>query len=299
VTTGRSIVFAILIASSATDAEAALFTGSAAACEGRLARLSARLDQTAATAQTVVYLPVSPGFQPPRLKSGERPASIDAIIEVAASRALIDGRPVEAPPGKLAAAISNEVTANRDRWRILHPNQKPPRARIGLWLDGRDSAGEAALLVERLSSRSDTVLLGIDESLEPAQQPRPADVVKRLSAIDAETSVAAKSRLTSVAIGDALAGCAGHDRRVQNQGSGGRLHESTLAVVRRCACVGVDMDLLEALLAPVVPAVAGRSVQIRPGAAVTLELPRSATVQEMITAIPPARSFSIHWRERR
>jgi hypothetical protein len=216
---------------------------------------------------------------------------VAALIEVGTNAVWIDGRSMGAPHGDPADTIKSEVAAGRERWRILHPNQKADRVPIGIWLDVRGPARAAVGILEKLSAKHDLVLFGIADSSANV----PTDVAERLAAIRAETAVVRKARLISEAMRDALAGC--H----RDQRGSAEVKDATLAInaARECSCAGTDLDLLEAIIAPPdLPLVHGKMVRLLSRSKAVVILSPDATVQDLISGLPISGAVVVRWRIR-
>jgi hypothetical protein len=274
-------------------------------CRQRLAALETRLRQAEGHPDPSPLLPTSDHFQAPRGAGAETTDGLTLIVERGLSETRIDGRPAEAvkDPAALAAAVVRQIEAAQSRWRLLHADQQPPPPRLGLWIDGRFRASDGLALLAALDPKLETSLLLVRE---PPRQPAelPPHVSQRLESIRATTDPARKSQMIADSVRDALAGCSARRRLPPDLDGTGpgrqrRIHRALVAAVAACSCVGVDVDMLEALAVAggEVPQVQVRPLRLGGPSATTVTLPPAATFQELLGRLPPAPApVGVRWR---
>lgn len=282
-------------------------------CAARVGELERRYRQVEAEADGSRFLPFPTAFEAPTLLDGSPPEQLNAVLQLSQTGVIFDGRPLEGDPKepkKLMTAIERELTKSNETWRILHPGKKVPRVRFGLWIDRRVAAPDAAGLLMALSSKYETGVFGMGTRDVAGGRRRAlsASVQKRWQEIYTTTDMATKSKLITAAMRDAIGGCPVPEGAFKTDDSGPRdldseeqhFHNAILDALKRCACAGVDLDLLEAVTASLADGpVHYRPARPREHANNVMTLTRTATLQEFIDRLPASGPFRVRWEDRR
>ena len=283
----------------AASAAAAPKTALAPACADRIAALRARFEASE-------HLPrpeglfLEAGMEPPR---GNRGPVLDRsfiVVERTLKATRVDGQPAE----WTAAAIRPQIEAFLNRRRILDPTGAES-AHVGLVLDRRIAAREVLAMIEDLGAAQAVDLLTREDSpAAPPPPPLPARVAARMAAIRGLHDFQERMPLMQKTVAESLSGCPGHEaffgdlKTGDPAGEAHDLHQSILAAAAACSCVGIDLDMLAAVVLsmddnpPVV--FHARPLQVRKKAKRELVLPSTATVEDLAAQLPDG-PFAVRW----
>src|SRR5205814_1953031 len=112
-----------------------------------------------------------------------------------------------------------------------------------------------------------------------------------------------RSRLAAGVFAGALAGCAGHERffaalKDDDPDRERHLHQAILAAAGGYSCVGVDLDMIEAVVLALdedPPPFHALRLEVRRRAPVTIALAGDATVEDLAAQLP-ADPFAVRWK---
>ena len=269
------------------------------ACADKIAALRARFDAVEHRPRPEGLF-LRPGMEPPR---GNRGPALDrsfVIVERTLKVTNVEGRPVP----WTAAAIREQIEADLDTRRILDP-AGAASAHVALEVDRRVTARELLAMAESLGAAYSIDLLTREDSpAEPPAPPLPGPVAARMAAIQALPEFQDKLRLGQQTVAESLAGCAGHEAffgPLKNGDPDGEAHDfnqSILAAAGACSCVGIDLDMLAAVVLSIEdkrPVVFhARSLQVSKKAKRELALPSTATVEDLAAQLP-SEPFKVRW----
>jgi hypothetical protein len=222
------------------------------------------------------------------------------IVERGLTETRVGGRvvPGAGDPGALATSVAREIESAASR---LRPASGRAPSRIGLWIDRRSSAREGVALIETLGKKYQLGILMVQEPLASPRAELPPHVTQRLESIRAATSPARRSQMVADSVRDAMAGCGARERLPQNKEGTGpdlerRMHDAIVAAATTCSCVGVDLDILEALAGGEQPQVDIRPVRLNERSGTAVTLPDGATFQDLVQRLPPPPGeVAVHW----
>ena len=293
----RRLAMAFLLASTAArEATASVSTD----CAARIAALRARFDQAERRPHPDTLLTTVAGIEP---LLGARGAPVErsfVIVERGLTATSVDGQPVPAT----VAGIRKQIEATLATRRLLHADTPAP-PHIGLLVDRRIRARDALELAEGLGAAYDVDLV-TREAPSPAvpEPPPPARVVERMEAIRRAPEFSQKLQLGQQAVAGALAGCAGHESffaaiKEDDPAREAHLHQAILSSAAACSCVGIDLDMLGAIVLAVdddPPPFHALPLRVRKQAKRKLALPSAATVGELAGQLPsPGEPFAVRW----
>lgn len=273
----------------------------AASCARQLSALDEAFRRSAQEAERVAYQPVSPGFEPPRLGGGSSPAGDLTIVEHGLAITSIEGRALDrsGAPGELLEKIEEAQRRSTEQWQLLHPGQRPPKRRIGVWIDRRVSAPEAFRLLEGLTRDGEVDLLfATAEETGKKAPPPPVHVAERLAAIRATTDAAAKAAAISAGFTAALAGCKSGSE-AQDASDTAAPGQAIRKRLQACGCVGADLPMLVALAAPdpQLVRVQRRAIRIVKAARAAVTATSGRTFQEALAGLPARGALTLQWKE--
>ncbi|HEX3695286.1 MAG TPA: hypothetical protein VH374_07845 [Polyangia bacterium] len=235
------------------------------------------------------------GIEPPRGDLGHAADRTLIVVELGLAETRVEGQPV-----KGVAALRRGIEAVQNQRRILQPDQTAP-AHLGLLADRRARARQAVALLDKLGALYEIELL-TREDPTPLPRPAPEPIGERIEAIRRAPDWPRKIRLEADAFAKALAGCAGHQKFFDGFGdddseSEQHMHASILAAASGCACVGIDLEAIEAIMVAVSedpPPFHALPIKLRRTAKVTLTLPAVATVDDLVARLPHE-PFALRW----
>jgi len=289
-----------LLVATAPKVSAKPKTALEAACLNRTASLEALVrDGAARVSGGQLPPPGLDGFEPPRATGGAVSGRVMATVTRGLKETQFNGHPLAPAKDDIerVAAIARELDTFQENLKLLNPGKRLPPPILGIWIDRRVPTRQALSFIEALGAKYKLGLLAIEK--EAPRPSFPPHVSLRLSRIQSVSDPALKLPLAARAMKDALGSCQAAQRAWEADMEGVmRIQQALITGVKSCSCLGVDLDLLEALIvtANELPRVYFRRLELRGRAKATITLKNEDTVQDLFDRIPDrAGPVAVRW----